>query len=80
MNLVHVNIARAILDDPEDVIIHLTWIRINYLINLEDISWSIPEVLKGSSADGLVGCEQFLKEKAAERQQELRCSRSQSYI
>ena len=80
MNLVHVNIARAILDDPEDVILHLTWIRINYLINLEDVTWSVPQVLKGSSVEGLVGCSQFLQDKAAERQQELRCSRSQSYI
>jgi hypothetical protein len=76
MNLVHVNIARAILDDTEDVILHLTWIRIKYLIDLEDIAWQVPKVLKGSSADGLVGCDQFLKEKANERQQELRCSRS----
>jgi len=28
MNLVHVNVARALLADPEDTILHLSWIRI----------------------------------------------------
>lgn len=80
MNLVHVNIARAMLADPEDTILHLSWIRIQYVIALSDITWKLPETLKGSTPDRLVGCEPFLTSKAAERKMELRCSRSQSYI
>ena len=76
----HVNIARAMLADPEDTILHLTWIRIQYLVNIQDVNWKLPSELDGSSADSLVGCETFLKAKAEERLKELRCSRSQSYI
>ena len=34
MNLLHVNIARAILADPEDTVLHLTWIRIQYILGV----------------------------------------------
>jgi hypothetical protein len=80
MNLMHVNVARALLADPEDAILHLTWIRIQFLINLQDVNWSLPAEIKGSTPEALVGCESFLRKKADERYKELRCSRSQSYI
>jgi hypothetical protein len=57
LNLVHANIARVMLADPEEAILHLTWIRINYLINLQDVSWKLPDCLRGSVPTKLIGCE-----------------------
>ena len=34
MNLVHINVVRALLADAENTILHLTWVRIHYLVGL----------------------------------------------
>ena len=57
MNLVHVNIARAMIEDVENVILNLTWIRTQYIIAIEDITWQLPKELEGSTAEKLIGCQ-----------------------
>ena len=80
MNLVHVNIARALIEDVENVILNLTWIRTQYIIAIEDITWQLPKELEGSTAEKLIGCQQFLATKSEERDKELRCNKSLSYL
>ncbi len=80
LNLLQVNIVRALIKDPEDCIVQLTWIRLQHVMALSDKDWQPCEWLAESTSDALKGCIKFLHEKSQERRNELRLSRQASFM
>jgi len=81
LHLLHVNVVRAIMNDPEDAIVQLTWVRIQHIIAMKDTdAWKIDSLLKESSPRMLIGTAQFLMQKTEERNNDLRLSRQASYM
>ena len=48
-NLLHANIVRAMFDDPTRMIGSLTWIRLSYLMSVNDKNWQINKTIKEST-------------------------------
>jgi len=60
LNLLLVNVARALLIDPQDAIVQLTWVRLQHIMAMSSGSWKIDETLKNSTAEKLAGCAKFV--------------------
>ena len=75
LNLLHANVVRAMLKDPEDCIVQLSWIRLQHVMAMSDPQWEINTYIKASTPDSLNGVIKFLYETSDVRNKELRLSR-----
>ena len=80
MNLLQVNLVRAMLADAADCTLQLTWINLQHVMAKADTNWVVCDYLKKSTPEQPVGCIKFLRDKADERKNELRMSRQASFM
>ena len=80
LNLLHVNVLRAMVADSEDTVVQLCWIRLQHLMAVKDEHWKIDPLLADASPEQFKGAVKFLLQMSRQREQELRLSRQASFM
>ena len=47
LHLILLNVLWAIIDEPEDTIIQMTWVRAQYILAVQDEKWELNEKSAG---------------------------------
>ena len=80
IHLILLNVVWAMLQDPENTIIQICWVRAQYILAVQDENWELNELLEKSDPNTLRGCRQYLVEIGEQRSNELRISRKPSIM
>lgn len=79
-NLLQANIVRAVFEDPTRMIVSLTWIRLSYLMSVNDKNWQINKSIQDSTPEKLEGIIRYLHDTTDRLKKELAKDQKASFM